>query len=174
MRSPREGERNVNRGGERYDRQDAAPLVVGLTRRRVWEGLVVNLGIGAVAVCLAIVTRLRDGKPADQYPGLVESLLTLALLFVMPIGLWLILMAILCSVTLRLQDGAIEQVLWGRFILKRAPLAALSGVSSGGFSALVLRFAGGKRIALPGIHHDDRRRFIALLLEKRRDLELDS
>ena len=157
----------------RREGESASPLVVGLTRRRVWEGLVVNLGIGAVAVCWAMVARLLDGKPADQYPGLVESLLTLAFLFAMPSGLWLILMAILCSVRLRLKDGAIEQVLWGRFILKRAPLAALTGVSHGGFSALVLHFRGGVKIALPGIyHHDDRVRFIALLHERCPDLEL--
>ena len=162
----------MNSADARREGKGAGPVVVGLTRRRVWEGLVVNLGIGALAVCLGIVARLRDGKPADQYPGLFESILTLAFLFVMPSVLWLILMAVLCSVTLRLKDGEVEQVLWNRFVLKRAPLVELAGISQGGFSALVLDFAGGKRIALPGIHHDDQRRFVALLLENRPDLEL--
>ena len=135
-------------------------------------GLVVTLVIGAVAVCLAIVARVLDGKPPDQHPGFIDSFFTLLFLFFMPSGIWLLLMAVLCSITLHLRDGMIEQVLWHRFVLKRAPIAALLRVSGGSFSALVLRFRGGTKIALPGIHHDDQVRFIASLQELRPDLEL--
>lgn len=36
----------------------------------------------------------------------------------------------------------------------------------------VLRFRGGTKIALPGIHHDDHVRFVASLQDMRPDLDL--
>ena len=156
----------------RREGEGAGAVVIGLRRRWVRQGLMIFLVIGAVAVCAALVARLLDGKPADQHPGALDSFLTLVFLLLMPSGLWLILCAVLGSITLRLSDGMIEQVLWHRVVLKRAPIAALLRVSAGGFSALVLHFRGGAKIALPGIYHDDQVRFIALLHEMCPDLEL--
>jgi hypothetical protein len=147
-------------------------MVVGLRRRWVRQGLTIFLIIGVVAVCAALVARLLDGKPADQHPGTLDSFLTLVFLLLMPSGLWLILCAILGSITLRLSDGMVEQVLCHRIVLKRAPIAALLAVSAGGFSALVLHFRGGVKIALPGIYHDDQVRFIEVLHRMCPDLEL--
>lgn len=156
----------------RRDGEGAGAAVIGLRRRWLRQGLMTFLVIGAVAVCAALVARLLDGKPAGQHPGTLDSFLLLVFLFLMPSGLWLILCAILSSITLRLNDGVIEQVLWQRIVLKRVPIAALWRVSAGGFSALVLHFRGGARIALPGIYHDDQVQFIALLHEMCPDLEL--
>jgi|SRR5882672_6909631 hypothetical protein len=145
-------------------------MVVGLTRARVVQGLWVFMGIGVLAVVMGILALVFHDKPEQHATGL-RAVLLLVFLFLMPSAIWLVLVAILCSVTLRLHSTVIEQVLWNRFVLKRQPISALYRISSGSFSALVLHFRGGQKIALPGIHHDDQVRFVSFLQELRPDVE---
>lgn len=137
-------------------------MVIGLTRARVVQGLRVNIVIGLVAMALGVVAVFVDDGKAQHATGL-DLYLSVLLLFVMPSAIWLLLAVILGSVTLRVDGSSVEQVLWNRFVLKRRPVAALSRISAGSFSALVLHFRGGGRIALPGIHHDDQVRFVSFL-----------
>jgi hypothetical protein len=145
-------------------------MVVGLTRARVVQGLWVFMGIGVLAAILGILAVVFHDKPEQHATGL-RAFLLLVFLLLMPSAIWLILVAILCSVTLRVDGACVEQVLWNRYVLKRQPISALYRISSGGLSALVLHFRGGKKIALPGIHHDDQVRFVSYLQELRADLE---
>ena len=59
-----------------------------------------------------------------------------------------------------------------RFQLNRRPISDLTSASDGGFSAIVLQFRDGGRIALPGIYAEDRYRFMEYLDELRPDLKL--
>src|SRR5262249_15324042 len=132
----------------RYARRSL--MEVGFTRRRVAQGLRVNLVIGLVAVALGLFALFLDRDPSDN-PSVVETLLTFVVLFCIPSTLWLVLCAVLSSVTLRISTGVIERILWRRFVMDRRPITELTGVSGGGFSTLLLHFRGGRRMALPGI-----------------------
>jgi hypothetical protein len=146
------------------------PMEIGLTRKRVLETLRIYLVIGLIAaICGVISIFLADSSKA---PTNVTKFWLLMFLFLMPSGIWLFLCTILCSITLRVSDGVIEQVLWKHFVLKRQPISALTKISGGGFSALVLHFRGGVRIALPGIHIKDKYEFLVFLDKLRPELDL--
>jgi hypothetical protein len=146
-------------------------MEVGLTRRRVIQGLRVNLVIGALGVCFGLVALFLDENKSDN-PGPIETLATFAFLLFMPGAVWLLLCSILCSITLRVADGVIEQRLWKRFQLARRSISELTSVSGGGFSAIVLQFRDGRRLALPGIYAEDRYHFMQYLDELRPDLKI--
>ena len=145
-------------------------MIIGLTRARVVEGLRVSLGIGIVALAMGGLALVLDGAKERHATGL-DLLLSLLSLFVLPSAIWLLLVAILGSVTLRFDGAGVEQVLWHRFVLKRRPITALHRISAGSFSALVFHFRGGERMALPGIHHDDQVRVLSFLQQLRPDVE---
>jgi hypothetical protein len=146
-------------------------MEVGLTRRRVLQGLRVNLVIGALGVCFGLVALFLDETKSNN-PGPIETLATFAFLLFMPGVVWLFLCSILCSITLRVVDGFVEQRLWKRFQLNRRPISELTSVSGGGFSAIVLQFRDGGRIVLPGVFAEDRYRFMLRLDELRPDLKI--
>ncbi|HYG68098.1 MAG TPA: hypothetical protein VD838_10580, partial [Anaeromyxobacteraceae bacterium] len=127
--------------------------------------------IGAVALVLGVVAMLLDGEPADD-PSPSTRLALLASLFSMPVVMWLLLVAILGSLTVRVKDDAVEQVLWRRFVVRRRPLASLRKVTGGSFAALVLHFAGRAKIAVPGMHAQDAHAFLVYLDALRPDLGL--
>jgi hypothetical protein len=146
-------------------------MEVGLSRSKVLETLRVYLVIGAVAVAFGVTSIFLDNDPSND-PSNITRFWSLVFLFLMPSALWLFLAAILCSITLRVSDGVIEQVLWKRYVLKRQPISALTKISGGGFSAMVFHFRGGTKIALPGIHLQDQYRFRVFLDQLRPDLDL--
>jgi hypothetical protein len=146
-------------------------MEVGLTRRRVLETLRLYLIIGLVAAALGAASIVFDADPTND-PSTIKRFWLLIFLFLMPSAIWLFLAAILCSITLRISDGFIEQVLWRRYVLKRQPISALTKIAGGGFSAMVLHFRGRKKIALPGIHVEDEHRFRIVLDRLRPDLGL--
>lgn len=145
-------------------------MIIGLTRARVVEGLRISVGIGFVALAMGGLALFLDDRKERHATGL-DLFLSLLFLFVMPGVIWLLLVAILGSVTLRFDGSAVEQVLWHRFVLKRRPIAALYRISAGSFSAMVLHFRGGGKMALPGIHHDDQVRVVSFLQQLRPDVE---
>lgn len=145
-------------------------MEVGLTRKRVIDGFRIYLVIGLGAAIFGVVSIfLADPSKAQNN---VTKISLLVFLFFMPSGIWLLLCAILCSITLRVSNGIIEQVLWKRFVLKHQPISALTKISGTGFSALVLHFRGGEKIALPGIHIKDQYEFLLYLDKLRPELEL--
>jgi hypothetical protein len=84
-------------------------MEIGLTRKRVLETLRIYLVIGLIAaICGVISIFLADSSKA---PTNVTKFWLLMFLFLMPSGIWLFLCIILCSITLRVSDGVIEQVL---------------------------------------------------------------
>ena len=146
------------------------PMEIGLTRKRVLEALRVYLVIGLIAAIFGVISIFLAGS--SKGPSNVTKFWLLVFLFFMPSGIWLFLCAILCSITLRVSDGVIEQVLWKHFVLKRQPISALTKISGSGFSALVLHFRGGVRIALPGIQIKDQYEFLVFLDKLRPELDL--
>lgn len=143
----------------------------GLTRARFTQGLIVFVGIGVVAAALGVVAVLLP-HDRSHAPGAAKVVALLAFLLAMPPALWLVLAAVLGSVTVRLDDGELAQVLWRRIVLRRQPVARLTKVTGGGFAAMVLHFRGGPKIALPGIHAEDAHAFLAALDALRPDLGL--
>ena len=146
-------------------------MEVGLTRSRVVETLYVFLIIGLAGVAFGVATLLLDSDPRDD-PSAAARAWGLVALFSTPPGVWLFLASILCSITVRVSDNDVEQVLWRRWVLKRQPLSALTRITGSGFSAMVLHFRGGVKMALPGIHASDRYHFLQFLDERRPDLGL--
>jgi hypothetical protein len=147
------------------------PMHVGLSRARFLRGLRINLVLGVLPLVAGVVAWIR-AVPNPNAPGTLGRLGLLVFLFIVPSGIWMILGAILCSITLRVENGAVAQVLWRRFVLKRQRLADLTRVTGGDLSAMVLHFREGKKIALPGIHAEDRHRFLEDLDRLRPDLGL--
>lgn len=146
-------------------------MEVGLTRRRVLDALRLYLIIGLVAAAFGVAAVLFDNDPSND-PSSINRFWLLIFLFLMPSAIWLFLAAILGSITLRVSDGFIEQVLWRRYVLKKQPISTLTKITGSGFSAMVLHFRGGKKIALPGIHAVDEQQFRIVLDRLRPDLGL--
>lgn len=148
----------------------APAMVFGLTRSRIVQGLKVMCAIGVVVAIFGVVAALRADP--SKAPSLARRVALVLYLFAVPPGIWLAFLPLLASITLRLEDGRIEQVLWGRFVLQSRSVADLMKVTGGDFSAMVLHFRGKRRMALPGIYVEDRARLVELLDRLRPELGL--
>jgi len=104
----------------------------GLTKKNIVHGLIIFVVIGAVAVLLGLVAVLF-AKPGPRNYG------ALLFLFVAIPGIWLVLVSILTITWLKVDNDQVEWYLWKRIHLLSCPIADITHIGGGSFSAVIIK-----------------------------------
>jgi hypothetical protein len=129
----------------------------GLTKKNIISGLIIFVLIGAVAVLLALVSTLFKDPGSRNYWALL-------FLFVVVPGIWLVLVSILSATWLRVDKEHVEWYLWKKIHLLKCPIADITHIGGGSFSAVIIKTKKGT-IRLLGLHHRDRKKLSSHLME---------
>ena len=135
----------------------------GLTNKNIVHGLIIFVIIGAVAVLLALVSALfKDPGPRNYW--------ALLFLFVAVPGVWLVLVSILSTTWLRVEEEHVDWYLWKKIHLLKCPIADISHIGGGAFSAVVIKTKKGT-IRLLGLSLRDRMMLSSHLMELNQDIK---
>ena len=129
----------------------------GLTIKNVVQGFIIFVIIGAVAVLLALISTLfKEPGPRNYW--------ALLFIFMMVPGIWLIFVSFLSATWLRVGKEHVEWYLWKKFQLLKCPIADITHIGGGSFSAVIIKTKKGT-IRLLGLHHCDRNKLSSHLME---------
>ena len=129
----------------------------GLTKKNIISGLIIFVVIGAVAVLLALISTLfKDPGPRNYW--------ALLFLFLVVPGIWLVLVSILSATWLKIEKEQVEWYLWKKIRLFKCPIADITHIGGGSFSAVIIKTKKGT-IRLFGLHHRDRIKLSSHLME---------
>ena len=128
----------------------------GLTIKNIVQGFIIFVIIGAVAVLLALISTLfKEPGPRNYW--------ALLFIFMMVPGIWLIFVSFLSATWLRVGKEHVEWYLWKKFKLLKCPIADITHIGGGSFSAVIIKTKKGT-IRLLGLHHRDRKKLSSHLM----------
>lgn len=135
----------------------------GLTKRNIVHGLIAFAVIGVVAALLGLVSALF-AKPGPR------NYWALLFLFAAIPGIWLILVSIFTITWLKVDNEQVEWYLWKKIRLLSCPIADITHIGGGSFSAVIIRTKKGT-IRLFGLHLRDRMKLANHLRELNQNIK---
>ena len=135
----------------------------GLTKKNIVRGLIVFFAIGISAAVLGLI-----GVQFEK-PGPRNYWAILFLVAAIP-GIWLVLVSILTITWLKVGDEQVEWYLWKKIRILSCPIADITHVGGGSFSAVIIKTNKGT-IRLFGLHLRDRMKLSNHLMEINKDIQ---
>jgi len=135
----------------------------GLTIKNIVQSLIVFVTIGAVAVVLALISTLfKDPGPRNYW--------ALLFLFMSVPGIWLVFVSFLTATWLRVEREYVAWYLWKKIQLLKCPIADITHIGGGSFSAVIIKTKKGT-IRLLGLQHSDRNKLSRHLMETNQNIK---